>query len=327
MPRTPSKTRSVKPSGRDLRASLILPIAITVLIWLVGLAVFVLVPAAQFNNVIAVLIGASLLVYLAYSTRTAGWRLRFIALLLAVPALIGITLSTVNGRLRPLLIGGAITFVLLVVQRMLNVPLSYRAASRAFERRNDEEALQLLHKSIRARPDFAESYQLRALIHLLYERFRQAEMDAKQAIALQPKVHLYYNTLGQVYLLQGEYESALDAYTDALTAYDGVTMYTYHLGFCHYRLGNYRDAADAFSTAARKGLPTAAYELMVHYLLGRTLEELDQPQMAQDAFGKMAKFADAAAQLAAQLEEQPETPYTKQLRRDLADLQSRLATA
>lgn len=324
MPKTPSQTRSVKPSRRDLRASLVLPVGITVLIWLAGLLVFTLAPAAQFNNVIAALIGGSLLVYLFFYTRTAGWRLRVVALLLATPALIGITVGTVNGRLQPTLIGVGVTFVLLVIQRALNVPLSYRAASRAFERGDDVEALRLLHKSIEARPDFAESYQLRALIRLLQLDFPRAEKDARQAIAMQPKSHVYRNTLGQIYLAQGEYARARDVYADAIAVYDGITMYLYQLGFCHYRLGDYRQAADALATATRKGLPAETYELLAHYYLGRSLEALQQKQMAQEAFAKMTKFTEAVDRLAAQFAQQPETPYTQQLRRDLDDLRGRL---
>ena len=107
-----------KPSRKELRISLLLPVLITIVVWLIGLLVYVFVPGeVQFNNVIAVLIGSGLLIYLIFYMRGVSTRLRLQALLLAVPALIGLTLGTVNGRSTPIIIGFGITIILLIAQR------------------------------------------------------------------------------------------------------------------------------------------------------------------------------------------------------------------
>ena len=53
----------------------------------------------SFMNTIAVFIVIVLLVYLIWTTRKAGWRLRLLAILLAVPAIVGISYGLVNGSI------------------------------------------------------------------------------------------------------------------------------------------------------------------------------------------------------------------------------------
>ncbi len=316
---------SSKPSRKELRISLLLPIVITVVVWLIGLVVYALTPGeVQFNAVIAILIGGGLVSYLVYYMRSVSAHLRILAVAMAVPALVGITWGTVNGRSSPIIIGFAITFLLLIIQRALTTPFSYRAALQAFDRGNIDRALMLINKSIAARPDFAESYQLRAMIHMVNQQFESAEQDAHKAIALQPKSDRFYNTLGQIFLNNGRYTQTCDIYQQAITLNPDRAMHHYHLGLSHFRLGAYRDAAESFSTATRKTLPTMAYDLLTHYYLWRSLLEIGEPELAQTTYDTMQNFADGLQELEMQPDDASKSIHAQALRNDIDNLKQQL---
>ena len=314
-----------KPSRKELRISLLLPVVIIVVLWLIGLAVYALTPGeVQFNAAIAILIGCGLIFYLIFYTRSASVRLRILALVLVIPALVGITLGMVNGRSSPILIGFAITFLLLITQRTLSTPFSYRAAVKAFDWGDINRAALLINKSIAARPDFAESYQLRAMIHMVNQQFEAAEQDARNAIALQPKADQFYNTLGQIFWGNGRYPNMRDIYQQAITLNPDRAMHYYHLGLSHYRLGAYRDAADSFSMATRKTIPAIAYDLLTHYYLWRSLLEIGEPELAQTAHDTMQNFADGLKDIEMQLDDSSKTMHTQSLRKEIDDLKQHL---
>ncbi|MCA9926970.1 MAG: tetratricopeptide repeat protein, partial [Anaerolineales bacterium] len=256
--------------------------------------------------------------------RGVSTRLRLQALLLAVPALIGLTLGTVNGRSTPIMIGFGITIILLIAQRALNTPLSYRAAARAFDQGDTDQALTLINKSIAARPDFAESFQLRAMIRMVNRQFNAAEQDAKQAIALQPHSDQFYNTLGQILMSNGRYADMRDTYQQAITLNPDQAMHHYHLGLSQYRLGEFQDAAAAFSTATRKTIPTMAYDLLTYYYLWRSLTEIGETDLAQTTHDTMQNFAEGLSDLENQLAAFPELMHTNVLRNDIDNLKQQL---
>ena len=312
-------TNSSQPSRKELRFSLLLPVVITVVVWLIGLAVYALTPGeVQFNNVIAILIGAGLIGYLVFYMRNVSARLRAVALLMAVPALIGITLGTVNGRSTPIIVGFGITFLLLLVQRAFNIPLSYRAAAQAYENGEFTQALELINKSIKARPDFAESYQLRAMIRFVNQQFDAAEKDAQKAIDLSPKVDQFYNTLGQIYLVNGRFSEMRDTYQQAIEVNPDRAMNHYHLGLSNYRLGNFREAAEALSMATRKTIPDITYDLLTHFYLWQSSIEIGENDLAQEAYDTMLKFKDGFDNLEAQMETESSTEHGKLMKQELA---------
>lgn len=311
-------------SRRALRISLFLPVGMTVLIWLAGLVVYLVAPG-EFNTAVSAIIGISLLIFLVYWTRRAPPSLRFTAILLALPAVAGITVGLISGSASYTLIGVAITFVLLVVQRFLHTPLSYRAAYGRFQAGDMEQALTLINKSIQSRPDFWQSYQLRALIHLLQIDFPRAERDARRAVERGPHAHSAYNTLGQIYLAQMAFAQARDTYLEALRLAPDNALYHYQLGLSYFRLEAFRKAAESFAIAIGRPLLTVEYDLLAHYYLGRSLQALGHEEQAQEAYDNMETAVDGLQNLKAQLRDQPSTPHLALMRTDLADLESRLA--
>ncbi|MCP5101332.1 MAG: tetratricopeptide repeat protein [Chloroflexi bacterium] len=319
---------SEKPSRQELRASLLLPIIITIIVWLIGLLVYAISPEElQFNQLIGGVIGAALIIYLLYSTRNAALRLRITAFLMAIPALVGMTIGMINGRSTLIVAGIGITFLLLIIQRALTVPFSYRAALQAYRAGNYDQAQQLINKSIAARPDFAESYQLRGMIHLMNHRLGEAEKDVQSAIERQPTVDAHYNALGQIYLAAGRYQDAIPVYQQAGDLNGRQAMHDYHLGLCHYRLEVYQEAAEAFAAATRKTIPNVEYDLLTHYYLWHSLTRINRPNLAVEALEKLPNFSDGLTTLEAQIQSDSTFEHINQLQQDIAEIKNLLANS
>ncbi len=304
---------------KELRASLILPIVITLIIWGVGLLLYLVTPG-EFNTAVAIFISLALLLFLLYWTRQAEKRLRITAVIIAVPALIGISLGMIRGDVSDTLIGIGVTFLLLFLYRALNTPISYRVALRHFREGDMETALDLVDKAIHARPDFWESYQLRALIFLTELDFSRAERSAKEAIARKPNAHPVYNTLGQVYLAEAKFSKAQTNFAQALNLEPGNALYRYHLGLCQFRQEDYREAAASFMAAISGSLRFLTYELQAHYYLWRSLTALQETEQAQTVHEKMQPFAPGVPLIQEQLANQPDYPHLTYLHADAADL-------
>lgn len=329
-----SKTKSkVSPPGQrpnrsELRASLIWPVVIAVVIWLAGLLIWIVAPG-RFDVLVSGLIAAGLLVYLIWYQRslriTPGERI--FSLLLAAPAILGIAFGLFYGQAVYAITGVSLSLLLLAAQRALTVPFSYRMARRAFSRGRPELALDLVDKAIAARPGFWESYQLRSLIYLSALQFGQAERDALKALELRPDAHPVHNTLGQLYLAGSQYERAAEAYSKAIDLSPKSALYHYHQGLALYRLGDAREAAEALAASTRLGLPDVTYELQAYYYLGRALEGNGEIEKAEEIFADMVKFKDGLELLRADLKQQPDFPELAALRADLRDLEKRLAAA
>lgn len=317
------KTSTHRLSQKEMRASLLVPIGITIGILFIAIVIAIVLPQ-YFTLGVTLGIGLILLVYLLWSMREASWRLRLIALLLAIPALIGITIGVQVGSMVQPIIGLGITAVLLFIQRLFETPLSYRAAYRRFRVGDLDQALLLVNKSITARPDFWESYQLRALIHLSEMRFGPAESDAKKALSLKPDADAVNNTLGQIYLAQNRFADAENMYLQAFKRKPHFVIYLFYLGLSEYRQQKFSAAVESFTETTHGTLPDGAYDLQNYYYLVRALEGLGDTADAQLAEEEMRQFRDGLRPLQRRLAEQPDFPHLELLRADLTDLEKRL---
>jgi tetratricopeptide (TPR) repeat protein len=330
MSRTKSgaKQSGQRPSRSELRASIVWPVVIAVGIWLAGLIVWLVAPG-RFDALVSAVVALGLVIYLVWYQRSL--RLtpseRIFSLLLAVPAVAGITAGIIRGQALYAITGVSLSLLLLAAQRALTVPFSYRAALRHFSRGQLETALDLVDKAIAARPGFWESYQLRALIYLSGMQFPQAERDALKALELRPDAHPVHNTLGQLYLANCDYARAAEAYSKAVDLSPKQALYYFYQGVALYRLGRARDAAEALAAATRLGLPAVTHELQAYYYLGRALENNGEIEKAEEVFADMVKFKDGLEQLRGELSQQPDFPELPHLRADLRDMTKRLHAA
>lgn len=318
-----SRRRRHSLSRRELTASFVVPTVLFLAIWLAGILIYVIAPE-HFLTAVSLLIALGLFLFLIYYTRRARFLTRLAALLLAIPALVGITISLTSGNTPPLVIGVSVTFLLLVIQRFLETPLSYRRAYRAFAQGDFDLALELAGRAITLRPDFGESFQLRALIHLANGNLTLAHQDAQMAIGQNPEQPPAHNVLGQIHLAQGEFEAAASAFDQALAFDPDNTIYHYFYGLCHYRLGHYQLAAEALHTAVHRGLPRHDFELLALFYLGRSLEQLGRTADAEERFKQMAHFETSLAMLQAQYDHLPNYPHLAQMKLDLTAVAERL---
>ncbi len=312
-----------RPTARELRFSFLLPVVITLAVWVMGAIVLVIIPR-QFNLILALLVGFSLVVYLVYWTRKERRSLQIMAVLFALPALAGITWGMIQGNLGYTFMGLGITAVLLFLQRLLNTPISYRAAYRQWTQGHHDAALDLINRSIAARPDFWQSYQLRALIYLMNMNFNHAERDARAALERKPSAHPVYNTLGQIYLAQNRFAAAEEAYTAALELAPDYALYNFHLGLSRYRLEQYGPAAEALAAATQGTLPLVEHDLQAAYFLARSLEQMGETAKAQEAWELMGQFKEGLTALRRDLENQPDYPHVALLQADVAEMRRRL---
>jgi Tfp pilus assembly protein PilF len=308
---------------QEMRASLLLPIGITIVVWLAGIGAYLLLPE-QFYGIVTLLVGVGLLIFLTIWTRNADKRTRRWAIILAIPALIGIAFGMVYGSATYAMLGVGVTVGLLVIQRAVDTPISFRFARRQFSVGNTEEALDLVSRSIQARPDFWQSYQLRALIYLTMLDFPRAERDAQEAIQRNPKAHPAYNTLGQVYLAQNRFAEAEEIYDQALDLDPNLALYYYHLGLAQYRQEKYDEAADALASATQATLPLPEYDLQAYYYLACSLDATGDDALAQQANEEMKKFADGLHLLKRQFENQPDYPHLSLMKADVLEMEKSL---
>lgn len=304
---------------KELRASTLLPVVIPVGIVLLGLVVWLIAPD-DFNTGLAIAMSLSLLLFLLYWTRREAARQRVVALALAIPALVGVSVGMSNGRIAPILLGFGLTGLLLVIHRAVSIPISYRFAARRYQTGDLAAALALVEKSIDARPNFWESYQLKALIFLAQADFPRAERAAKEALTANPQSDAAANTLGQIYLAQAQFEAAKGAYIQAVSQNPDHALHWYHLGLCQYRLAEWAEAVDSLVGATKRAPHILEYELWQHFYLWRCLQALGREEQAAEVHTKMQKFAEGLPYLQEQLAQQPETPHLPLIRADLADL-------
>lgn len=313
-------------SMRELRSSILLPTLIGLGVLLIGSVIALFVAPDSVMAALSIVVGIALVAYLIYYSREASWRLRITAVIMAIPALLGITFGMIQGRFSYFLLGVGLTILLLVLLRVFSVPISYRAAYRRFREGRNVEAMEMINRSINARPDFWESYQLRALLYLMQLDFPRAERDARKAVELKPNAHPAYNTLGQIYLAEERFDKARATFAAALEQVPDLALFEFHYGLACYRLGDYREAADAFDAATAGTLPIIEYDLQGYYYWMKSLEALEEDAQAAAVADELRKFAIAYDDLHEQLDQQPAYPHVATQRADLADIKRYLDT-
>lgn len=81
--------------------------------------------------------------------------------------------------------------------------------------RNDE-ALQIFHRLIAVDPDFAEAWNKRATLYFLMGELEKSRADVERTLELEPRHFGALSGLGQIELLSGDRDGALQAFEHAL---------------------------------------------------------------------------------------------------------------
>lgn len=318
---TPTTPKPISPHSltkQEMRASFLLPIAIIIGVWLAAALIYFFFPASGVAALAVVVL--SLLLILLYWTRREPLRLRIWAIVLAIPALVGMGLGMVDGRLLPIFVGLGITVLLLALYRAISTPISYRFAYRSFRTGDYDQALQLVNKAITARPQHGESYQLKALIYLSQTDYRRAERAAREAIAHSPKQAQAHNILGQIHLTQAQFAAAQEAFAQAVLLDDRHALNWYYLGVCQYRQQAYAAAADSLLAAAQRTPRYVEFELLTFFYLWQTQLALQHAEKAAEIQAKLVEFAAGLTIWQENLPQQPDYPYKPLLAADVEQL-------
>lgn len=238
----------------------------------------------------------SLLIFLFvwFQLRNADPIIQRQRLLIITPFLIGLAIGGSLGDVSFLLIGFVFSGILAAWFMYFRFPASYRTARKQFQARQFDNAQQSLNQAIQEKPELWEAFQLRALVNLALGYFTNAEKDAHQVISMNPKAAINYNTLGNVYSGQADFERARHAFLGAYRRAPRAPLYQYNLGMTYYKLALYEDANNLLRQASKsknlsRKIPPEVC-LFLYYYLAKSEELLGNDNKAHKAYKKMKKL-------------------------------------
>jgi tetratricopeptide (TPR) repeat protein len=245
-------------------------------------------------------------------------------LLFAIPLLAALVVFLLTEQLAFTALAFVGGYVLMEGLRFLVLPPHLHRAVQNYRRGDLEEALALTEMSIEKRPDRWESHYLRSLIYFAMSRLDLAEQSIREAIRLNEDSDTSYNMLGQILYSQNQLEEAEQNFAKAveLRAREGLNHY--HLGATQYRLERYADAAPRLELATRLGIDNPQLNLLAHYYLARSHEQLGQQEEAESAYDKMQENREAFEALKQDVASVPDYPALPQLKQEVAAINSRL---
>jgi len=114
-----------------------------------------------------------------------------------------------------------------------------------------DEAIDLLHRCLRIKPDYAWAYHNLGIAYSKLNRCEEAIKACEQATRIQPKNSWAYYTLGVACDKLGRYREAIEAYKHAVTVEPYYADAYYNLGAAFAKLGRYQEAVQAYEQAIR----------------------------------------------------------------------------
>lgn len=109
---------------------------------------------------------------------------------------------------------------------------------------NDTNAAFFLQKSILLKPDFDKAHYNLGNIYLKEKRYNSAINEYKLAIKYKKDFPYYYYNLGCAYLAQKDYKNAKSAFKKAIKLKSEANFY-YNLAICNQQLKNDKEAKEA----------------------------------------------------------------------------------
>jgi tetratricopeptide (TPR) repeat protein len=223
------------------------------------------VPPVQSGLLVIFLFGASLTVLSRFSPDE---RRQFALVILpAVGALsLGLFFSSMMAFFGPVGIGWLLISLIAVRGR---VRREYQAAIKAMRKGEYDQAIAAVSGLIEAEPENADHPRFRAELYRLAGKIKQARADYEKVIALRPDSGVGYTGLAEVYLQDGEFESALPYAKQALEREPDDWVASYNLGMIEDRLNLWSDCVRHLELALRVGVPDGRHRLLIHLWLAR----------------------------------------------------------
>lgn len=150
------------------------------------------------------------------------------------------------------------------------------------DRGNYRRAVEHLVQAAMLNPRSWMTHTALAGVFLRLDAKEMAAHTLEQARTIKPKEPSILVTLGEIYREEREYESARDAYREALVVEPGMTEATIGLAYACTALGLYAEAADALETLLKRGMGSVG--------LLAALVSLPAPAICRDVLVELDKI-------------------------------------
>lgn len=173
---------------------------------------------------------------------------------------------------------GAVILGLGLVQ---STSLDFRRARQAYERGEDDKALDVLRAVEKEDPDFCPTYHLRAVIHRQRGHYEKAAEACHRLIDLCPNLYYGHAELGMTLLKKGEATRAIAPLKRALEIAPHLPHAQFVLGMAQAQGDDPEGAIDSLSRALRMGLRNEVRHLLARYYLYKSLVKAGYEDRAQ----------------------------------------------
>lgn len=146
----------------------------------------------------------------------------------------------------------------------------YQTAIKHLRKAEYDQAVQVMSDLITTEPEVADHRRFRAELYRLAGKGRQARADYEKVAALEPESGVGFNGLAEIYLQDGEFETALDYAQKAYALESDQWVAPYNLGMIEDRLRHTADSITHLSQALKVGVPDSRHRLLMHLWLARS---------------------------------------------------------
>ncbi len=146
----------------------------------------------------------------------------------------------------------------------------YQAAIKHLRKAEYDQAIEVMSELITAEPEIANHRRFRAELYRLAGKGRQARADYEKVAELEPESGVGFNGLAEIYLQDGEFETALDYAQKAYALESDQWVAPYNLGMIEDRLGHTTDSITHLMQALKVGVPDSRHRLLMHLWLARS---------------------------------------------------------
>jgi predicted Zn-dependent protease len=243
------------------------------------------VASVQSGLLVAFMFGTAVTVLTRYSAderRQVG--------LAVIPALVAVSLGLMFPSLLLFFAPVGIGWLLIALISMRGrVRREYQAAIKHMRNREYNEAIKVMSDLIKEESENPEHRRFRAELYRLSGKIRKARADYEKVIELTPDSGIGYNGLAEVYLQDGEFQSALGYAKRALALEPDQWVAPYNLGMIEDRLDLWPDAVEHLQAALRVGVPDSRHRLLIHLWLARSYYRQGKPAEAEAEIRKLKR--------------------------------------
>ena len=157
-----------------------------------------------------------------------------------------------------------------------NVDASYILGVAYIQTRNYANARAAFAKMFQVAPDSAAAYLFTARLLLRFDFGPIAEEYGKKAVALDPKLPLAHQLLGELYLYQSKIPDASAQFEQELTVNPGNPVTYYKLADAYFRLQKFDDAEKLL----QRSIWLDATSTGPYILMGKVLAKKGEPELA-----------------------------------------------